>query len=157
MHFARMLGIAVYLRPYISEQDEKTGLVQNDICVSQIETKIDSEAAYCYSDEDREMIDTAIQKSSDSFSGVNQAVERIRLDYLLHYPIHNISGDEQHNAAEQLSKAIDIVLPRVVPTSVNETIMSFDSFCQSDDGYENLFELDPLFVFGEWMKHVILC
>lgn len=96
LHTARRLKKQVELRPFIGVYDEQDGKVQKDICVSNISTFIDCKNAFCWNDNDRKSIHEAITKEAhDGFKDVNQAVELIRLEYLLNYPIENIIGGDR--------------------------------------------------------------
>lgn len=96
LHVARRLGVRVQLLPFISEEDELHGKVENDICISKINTVVDSENAYVWSPDDRRSIHAAITKeSANGFNVVNEAIELIRLEYLLNYPIGKIMGGEK--------------------------------------------------------------
>ncbi len=96
LHTARRLNKRVELRPFIGDDDERDGNMENDICVSKISTVIDCKHAFCWDNYDKERIHEAITKeASDGFKDVNQAVELIRLEYLLKYPVRNIMGGEK--------------------------------------------------------------
>jgi hypothetical protein len=66
-----------------------SGAARNDICVKNIGNAVDSENAICSWEPDKVSIHEAIQKNQtqNGFNGINKAVERIRLDYLLKHKV----------------------------------------------------------------------
>ena len=95
LFIARKLGVEVELRPFISEKELKWGYVENDTSFSDIKTGTDCEVAECWDEDDKKSIHKAIKNSPEGFVGVNLAVERIRLEYLLDYPIDEIIGGSE--------------------------------------------------------------
>ena len=68
------------------------GLLDKDVCIKNIKTTVDSENAYCGQASDKEQIHAAIRNSENGFKGINASVERIRLEYLMNYPVDKIKG-----------------------------------------------------------------
>ena len=86
------MKIKVKLSPHIYDEDIKQGLLQYDVCISNIDASIDSEHALCSWEHDRMAIHKAIKSQSlKGFDDINRVVEAIRLAYLLDYPIHKIN------------------------------------------------------------------
>ncbi len=96
LHIAQTLNVPVELRPFISKDDERDGKLEKDACVSRLGTAVDCASAYVSMKSDRRSIHEAITRdSANGFDTVNQAVEMIRLEYLLNYPIANIMGGKK--------------------------------------------------------------
>ena len=96
LHTARGLDKRVELRPFIDSESECNGEVEKDICVAEISKVIDCKTAFCSNDNDKKSIHEAIINGSPGgFEDVNEAVEMIRLEYLLNYSIGNIMGGDR--------------------------------------------------------------
>ena len=65
-----------------------------DICVRNIGNAVDSENAFCSWEPDKVSIHAAIRKdqSQNGFDGINKAVERIRLKYLLKHKVIDLEN-----------------------------------------------------------------
>ena len=65
------------------------GKAREDICVKNSRNAVDSENAFCSWEPDKVSIHKAIQKnpSQNGFDGIDKAVERIRLKYLLKHKV----------------------------------------------------------------------
>jgi len=68
------------------------GRANTDICIQSIKRPVDSKEALCSNVSDKASIHEAIQEnpSQHGFDGINKAVERIRLDYLLKHDVYNL-------------------------------------------------------------------
>ena len=92
MHEAQRLGVKVTLCPYINDADVKYGKLDQDVCIKNIKTPVDSENAYCGQESDKKQIHAAICNSENGFKGINASVKRIRIEYLMNYPVNKIKG-----------------------------------------------------------------
>ena len=121
MHFAISQGVPVKLCAYISHDDLAYGRLDEDTCVASAKFSVDSSAAHCGKPEERVssdeiMIRKVIENSINGFNGVDQSVERIRLSYLVKYPIP-FSGwlyrhDGKSKAIRKIKDAIECIIPR---------------------------------------------
>lgn len=84
--------VKTILCPYIPESSELNEALENDICVANVETAVDSMNALCWDKTNNASIQNIIKLSPGEFIGVNQRVEMVRLNYLLNYPMQNIKG-----------------------------------------------------------------
>ena len=83
------------LCPHISDEYEKEGYLQYDVCISNINDKVDSENAFCSNDSDKQAIHKAILQSSlNGFKTIDKIVETFRSDYALYYQVHKIIGHD---------------------------------------------------------------
>merc|ERR1740124_1618513 len=103
MHIAVCQGVPVKLCAYISEEDLDYGRVYKDTCVASAEISVDSSAARCGiagqpQSSDEIMIREVIDKSVNGFNGINEAVENIRLSYLVKYPINDVHPQRKSTA-----------------------------------------------------------
>ena len=91
---AQRLNVNVRLCPHIHDADLYLGDLERDICIANIKKSVDSFNAFCSMDSDKENIHSAILSQSErGFEEINFSVERIRLDYLLDYPVHKIQNN----------------------------------------------------------------
>ena len=85
------------------------GKAREDICVKNSRNAVDSENAFCSWEPDKVSIHKAIQEnpSENGFNGINKAVERIRLDYLLKHMVIDL-GDriKEYSKCCRLSKCL---------------------------------------------------
>jgi len=143
LYTARKLGVEIELCSF-SGLDNFGDMTEN-VCIANITTKVDSNLARCGNPKSEQNADErgirdAINKSDGRFHGVNQAVEYIRLQYLVTYPREEIEycKTRGHN---QLKEAIEHVLPRL---SDNELMIDFDTYLQRqlvlNPGYQKVRE-----------------
>ena len=93
LHVAQTLNMIVKLCPHIRDGDVLAGYLDSDVCIKYIENRVDSISAYCSYDPDKQRILKAIlSQSKDGFDEINASVERIRLWYLLYYPLYKINN-----------------------------------------------------------------
>ena len=173
MHYAIGLGVPVRLCPHISPDALRDGRVEEDICVAQVEVRVDSNEAHCGFAADETSIRNDITSSANGFGLVDASVERIRLSYLATYPTDSIKR-WKWIACDKIREAIDILIPHV---NLNN-LKSYDQFLQgvleehpgwrtrirntSDRSYgtephDLYIERDgetPIDVFKEWQAHI---
>ena len=93
MNEAQQMKKDVKLCPYVYDTWVKSGYLHKDVCIANIETLVDSKSAFCSNDSDKNDIHKAIlSQDENGFELINAAVERIRLQYLLEYPVDKITG-----------------------------------------------------------------
>ena len=161
MFVAQKLKVRVKLSPYIHDIDVRIGFLDHDVCISNIETSVDSQNAVCSWGPDKEAIHAAIKAlSSTGFKDINKAVELIRLLYLLGYPVDKIlcnsdycSETEQkrrrrHAIEFHLVRNITIMLERIYSIAPSEV----PSFKTVESQLES--SAEPAEVFLEWKKLV---
>jgi len=92
------------------------------------------------------MIREVIDKSVNGFNGINEAVENIRLSYLVKYPIQVVSSSQRFRVIGKIKKAIECTIPR---TNLRLDIKTYDQYHQSekldDDEYNN---------FTAWLTYI---
>lgn len=86
--------VKTILCPHIPESSKLFEALENDICIANVDTAVDSMNALCWNETDNANIQNIIKLSPGEFTGVNQRVEMVRLNYLLNYPMQNIKGGE---------------------------------------------------------------
>jgi len=129
MYVARKLGVNVMLCPYGGDLGEYGDELENNICIGNISEKVDSVLARCGHpnkpiNEDERTIRHVINQSLRSFEAVDEAVELIRLQYLLNYPTETIIYEKKvgHN-----------ILQRAITEAINnipniKNLLGFDTF-----------------------------
>merc|ERR1740124_1540776 len=132
MHFAVCQGVPVKLCAYISRENLRCGRVHEDTCVTSAKFSVDSSAARCGipgqpQSADEIMIRKVIDKSGNGFNGVNESVEKIRLSYLVKYPINGVVVDLPV-AIRKIKEAIECIIPRV---NVGNDLKTYDQYIQS--------------------------
>merc|ERR1739848_325532 len=91
LFIASNVGVPVTLCPFIRGDYLKFGWLHEDVCIVKIGEKIYSQTARCGNpnnlpNKDEIAIRETINQTKDKFRSVDEAVELIRLFYLLHYP-----------------------------------------------------------------------
>ena len=128
---------------YISSEDLNCGRVHQDTCVASTKFIVDSSAARCGKpgkpqSSDEIIIRRVIDKSVNGFNGVNQSVEKIRLLYLIKYPIDYVHTRFRSEAICKIKDAIECIIPRI---NVTNDLKTYDQYLQSeklnDDEDEN--------------------
>ena len=136
------------------------GLLQYDVCITNINASIDSENALCSCEADRVAIHAAIKALSlTGFDDINKGVELIRLLYLLGYPVHKIKGGlSNYSEIDKKKRRREAVVTHLVPsiTTMLERIYSIaPSEVPSFKTVESqLGSSEPIKVFLEWKKIV---
>ena len=99
LHDAQKMEVKVILCPHIGDGFVWAGMLDYDVCIANINTRVDSKNAFCSWEPNKVLIHEAIKaESSNGFEDINESVERIRLDCLLNYPVHKIKGGYSHNS-----------------------------------------------------------
>lgn len=170
MFFAQKLDVKVRLCPYIHENTVKLGDLNNsawgDLCIVNIVTNVDSEKAICSWEPDKEAIHSTIRlEFSNGFNEINKSVEKVRLQYLLEYPVDKITGfhvgfsaEDDHNSKPEMIKrqrdAIKILF-FAITTMVNRVYSIVDNEIPKFEDFETKSGLlEPMEMFREW-KEVI--
>ena len=134
MHEAWRLKKKVTLCPYIRDYHAERGNLQEDACIKNIDTAVDSKNAYCGQPSDKEDIHTAIRKSQNGFDGINASVERIRLEYLLNYPVNKITGKFNRNSEaeqkERRKEAVQLLVSSIIKMT-NRVYLSMTMYLTS--------------------------
>ena len=92
MSEAQRLGVKVILCLHIEDIKRKRGEIELDICYRNIKKIVNSKEAHCSWDPDKKSIHAAIKSQwPNGFEDINTSVEKIRLEYLLDYPFHEIT------------------------------------------------------------------
>lgn len=153
MHEAQKLKKKVTLCPHTYDIDVECGHLQQDVCISNIETEVGSKNAYCGQPSDKKDIHGAIRKLQNGFDGINASVERIWLEYLLNYPVDKVKGRNWYSEAEQkadrrkaaqlLASSIIVMVNRV--HSLNDDVPDFNEFLEAQPDSS-----EPIDVFIEW-------
>merc|ERR1740124_2134118 len=135
MHFAVSNGMRVKLCAYISSDDLNHGRVQEDICVANANVPVNSSAARCGKPEEAVSLDEktmrkVIENSVNGYNGINESVERIRLSYLVKYPINDVEwyGDKS-GAIRKIKEAIEYTIPR---TNLRNDLKTYDQYFHSE-------------------------
>ena len=112
---------------------------------------MDSEKAHCSWDSDKILIHAAIKSNwPNGFNDINASVEKIRLQYLLDYPVCRITGHSMwlgignsgSEKEERRREAVEIFLvpcimkmiSRVHSISADEIIPNFEDYGKSQPG-----------------------
>ena len=165
MHTALKLDVKVTLMPYVWDVEVEWGrLVDKDVCIRNIlENPVKSEKAICGQDSDKKDIHESILKESPprGFELIDKSVKRIRLEYLLQYPVENIKGypddseaekkESRRDAVQTLASSIIIMVERV--HSLKDEIPEFKEYLnkKSEDSSEDSSEINT---FREWKQIV---
>ena len=156
IHEAQRLGKKVTLCPFMYDHEVRWGNLQEDVCIANIQTVVDSEKAKCGQASDKEDIHTVICKLQNGFEGMNASVEKNRLEYLMNYPVHKITGEalldseaeqkeRRRKAVELLASSIIVMIKRV--HSLNHDVVSdFSELLKSKSNSL----VEPIVVFNEW-------
>ena len=165
LHTAMKLKVKVLLSPHISHWHVENGYLHRDTCIANINTTIDSENALCSWEPDRKAIHAAIKsESSKGFDHINSSVEKIRLEYLLNYPVEKIErlsynketdiyyeDGGRYSIETYLVANITMMMNRVhsIPANKIPNYINLPLWC-----YHRYWSSDPIAAFHEWKKAV---
>jgi len=121
-------NVKVQLCPHINPDDLYMGRTYNDICVAQAKNPVVSSEGRCGHpakpiNNDEKVIRKEIESTSGKFDEVDRTVERIRLEYLVNYPLQ--LGCGKTTARDHIREAIEAILDRLPD---NTDLLSFDNF-----------------------------
>ena len=165
MSEAQKLGRKVRLCPHIRDSEIISGEIEYNDCIRNIDSIVDSEKADCSWESDKKLINAAIKSNwTNGFNDINTSVEKIRLQYLLDYPVYRITGhsvihgngNSESEKEERRRKAVEEFLvpsimkmiSRVHSISADE-ILNFEDYGKSQPGIS-----EPIELFCEWKKLV---
>ena len=149
MHTAQMLKVKVKLCPYARYDNLK-----DDVCIKNLNKRVDSENAFCSWEPDRKSIhDAILSESPNGFKDIDTNVEKVRLQYLLEYPVDLIiERNESKREAFQryLVSSIETMVCRVYTITVSE-LPHFRYFHNKQSEEESP---DTVAAFREWKESV---
>merc|ERR1711935_354997 len=134
---AAMMGVRVKLCPHIAPIDIANGWTNEDICVSESKTRVDSASARCGHpkhdpNSDEVAIRQVVNASAGGFDAIDKAVERIRLGYLIDYDLGSVTNDNaywQTGARDHIKEAIEELIPNV---HANADLKLFEDFLSQE-------------------------
>ena len=159
LHTAMKLKVKVLLSPHIADGAVRYGWLYKDVCISNIDTAIDSERAICSWQPDKESIHAAIKSESPKgFEDINSSVEKIRLDYLLDYPVEKIkrSWNEETREYDDGRYAIETYIVPSIITVINRIHSIHADEIPNYEEYGTTLSdsSDPKAVFRQWTEVV---
>ena len=140
LHVAKELGVEVQLCAHMYDILLKTGQLQYDTCIKNINTKVDSKNAHCSWGLDKDAIHRAIQ---NGFDKINSSVEGLRLDNLLTYKVKKIENRKREAVEDYLIPSITLMVDRVHSITADQL-----------PKFNNYFFSDPIKAFCEWRDEV---
>ena len=160
LHTAMKLKVKVLLSPHIYDSSVRGGYLNDDTCIANINIPIDSENALCSWEPDRKAIHAAIKsESSKGFDHINSSVEKIRLEYLLNYPVEKIESSCNEETDEEFEDgryAIETYLVANITMMMNrvhsipaDEIPKFNDSHETQSGSSDVKDL-----FREWTEVV---
>ena len=141
----------IKLCPYVTDDDIKTGNIENDVCIQNVTNPVNSVEAQCGSKHDRYLIRMAIRAKPGQFKKVDTDVEEVRLDYMLEFEVDEIEGhsdawfglfknskaereERRREAIQLLFSKISVVVARICNVATDE-VPSSECYRESLDGF----------------------
>ena len=125
MYIAIQKKKEVRLCPHINPDDLYLGRTDNDICVVEAKKPVDSKEARCGNPEIKKQNSDEITIRKDiksEFETVDSTIERIRLNYLVTYPLQ--LGCRKTTARDKIKESIELILNRID----DDKLISFDNY-----------------------------
>ena len=142
------LKVEVKFFPYISNLDLEEGNLDKDVFIKKINVRADTINAQCSIASDKEAIHNAIESQmQNGFDEMNRLVEKIRLTYLLEYPVNKILRNQREAIEKYLVPSITTMVRVVHPLAEGEMPNYKTVEAQSKSS-------NPIEVFLEWKKLV---